>query len=441
MPRSRSRLLIALACGIFASGLSPQSYAIEWGAEPAIGVGYEYNDNIFLTTVAHEAVNGFTLSPSLDLSARQESWELRSSTQLTDRRYVNRSDLDADNGTTGLSYVYQTERNQLRLKGAYTNEAAWASSQIDPDIGLVQTNTRRATKLAEPNWNLMLTENLQLNLDYEWTAVTYENGLATNLLDYQQRVPSLTLSDQITSRTSLTAVLAYSEFEVTTPQDQIVQNSLIPTYTTSSRSTYAQVGITYAFSENLNGSLMGGPRKTVSSEVNIPWNSPPWTQFISPQFFYCAYVQTIDPGASCGLIQQTTTTNGNVFSGQLESTFELTHATLKFSRSVGASGSGSQVQSGNVNLRIDRQITQDRLSAWFEANGYLFTALSASATNQDRHYYQLTPGMHWRWTRYLSLDASYRYQRQRYVGQNDYARSNAFYVTLSYRWPKFSVSR
>lgn len=436
MFRRRSRPLIALACGVLALGLSsPRSNAIEWGAEPSIGIGAEYNDNIFLTTRAHESVHGVNLTPGLDLSARQPNWELRSSTQLTDKRYASRPDLDGDNGTETLSYKFITERSMLQLKGSYASEATWATSRIDADVGLVQTNTRRYTTLANPTWSWLLTEAVQLTADYQWTDVTYDKGLQYGLLDYQQQIPSLSFSAQVAERTKLTAAVAYSEFKVTTTE----WNLLIPQYTSKSRSTYTQVGITQEFTETLKGSISAGPRKTTQQLVTLPWVIFPG--FTQAQCYSYMTATGQDPAFCFTDSTQAINNHGSVFSGSLESTLERTHTTLSLSRAIDASGSGNQVETTSASLRIDRQLTPDRLSASLTADGYLITALGVTTQATDRHYYALSPGLHWRWTENLWVDGSYRYVRQRYVGASDYARSNAFYVSLSYHWPKFSVSR
>lgn len=435
MSRRPSCPIRVLACAVVALGLPNVSRAVEWAAEPRIGIGAEYNDNIFLTTVAHEAVHGFSLTPSLDFSAGQPNWEVRSSTQLTDKRYAGRSDISGDSGTETLTYKFNTERSLLRLKGSYTDEAAWSGSSINPDIGLVQTNIRRYTTMANLTWMWALSETIQLTADYQWSAVRYPKGLRANLLDYQQQIPSLSLTDRISERTKLTAAVAYSEFEVTTP----VRDLYFPLniYTGKSSTNFAQIGIAHDFTDTLKGTLSAGPRNTTQQIVSLPW----MVLFVNQAS--CVYFMTStgqDPSA-CDSVQQTSHGHGTVFSGILESTLELTHATLSLSRSVDGSGSGSQVETTNASLRIDRQLTPERLSLSLAADGYLVNALGVTTTATDRHYYSVSPGLHWRWTENLSLDGSYRYTRQRYVGNSDYARSNAVYLSLTYNWPKFSVSR
>jgi hypothetical protein len=140
-------------------------------------------------------------------------------------------------------------------------------------------------------------------------------------------------------------------------------------------------------------------------------------------------------------VTPSTTTYGSVFTGSLESRLQLTNTTFRFSRTVSPSGSGSQVQSGNVYLGIQRQITPERLSAQLIAEGYAIRALGNTTGTVDRNYYRLEPGLRWRWTEDLAVDASYRYARQRYVDAVDVATANSVNLVFTYTVPKISVSR
>ena len=119
----------------------------------------------------------------------------------------------------------------------------------------------------------------------------------------------------------------------------------------------------------------------------------------------------------------------------------MTSTTFRFSRTVSPSGSGSQVQAGNIYLGIQRQITPERLSARLTAEGYAIRALGPTTSYVDRNYYRLEPGLRWRWTEDLAVEASYRYARQRYVDADDVATANSVYLVFTYIWPKISVSR
>jgi hypothetical protein len=114
---------------------------------------------------------------------------------------------------------------------------------------------------------------------------------------------------------------------------------------------------------------------------------------------------------------------------------------LSFSRTVNPSGSGGEVETGNLTLAIDRQLTPERLSVRFLAEGYRFKALGSTSSSIDRNYYRLEPALRWRWTEDLDVDISYRYMRQRYVDAPDYAAANAVYLAFSYRPTRISLSR
>jgi hypothetical protein len=399
------RPLLVVTCCLALLGKTGLAQAIEWAAEPSIRTGLEYNDNIFLTTLPHESVSGANVTANLDFLARQEAWELRGGARLVSRRYEAREDLNKDNGTGSLSYYLKTERSLWQLKTSYASESILNSGDIDPDIGLTQRQTKRATTSATPTWAWQATKTTQLRLDYQFSDVQYEDG--AGLLDYRQQATSLTLSEQISARTNVYTILNYSDFRVTTPEADITTP-----YTDKSRTNSGQIGITYDITETLKGSLSGGPRKTVSEDA-------------------------------CGTSECPVrdTAHGSVFAGSLESQLELTRTTFRFSRTTSPSGSGREMQTSNLYLGIQRQITPERLSAQFTAEGYAFRALGPTTSTVDRNYYRIEPGLRWRWTEDLTVEVSYRYANQRYLDAVDVATANSVNLAFTYIWPRISVSR
>jgi hypothetical protein len=408
------RPLFVVTCCLALLGKTGLTQAIEWAAEPSIRAGLEYNDNIFLTTLPHESVSGANVTANLDFLARQEAWELRGGARLVSRRYEAREDLNKDNGTGSLSYYLKTERSLWQLKTSYASESILNSGDIDPDIGLTQKQTKRATTSATPTWSWQATKTTQLRLDYQFSDVQYEDG--AGLLGYRQQATSLTLSEQISARTNVYTILNYSDFRVTTPEADITTP-----YTAKSRTNSGQIGITYDITETLKGSLSGGPRKTVSDDMIDE---------------LCGVSPCLVP------ITPSTTTDGAVFAGSLESRLELTRTTFRFSRTISPSGSGREMQTSNLYMGIQRQITPERLSAQFTAEGYAFRALGPTTSTVDRNYYRIEPGLRWRWTENLTVEASYRYaKQQRYLDAVDVATANSVNLAFTYIWPRISVSR
>lgn len=393
-------------------GVPRASKAIEWVVDPSVRAGFEYSDNISLVkstvTPAPKSVSGTNLTANLDLGARQETWDLWGGVRLGSRHYRGRDDLDTDNRSANLRYEYRAERSLWSLKGSYADESILNAATIDSDVG---KQTTRTSTIINPAWSRSLTETTQLRVEYQFLDTQYENGIRVGLLDYRQQAVNLTVSDQLTQRTSVYAILGYSYFEVTTPESQITTS-----YTNTSQTNTAQLGASYNFTETLKGSLSGGPRKTTSEDR------------------IC--------GLSCVThVPQSSTGHGSVYKANLESQLELTSTTIGYSRSVDPSGSGGEVQTESLSLAIDRQITQDRLSVRFVADRYKFEALGATSISIDRNYYRLEPGLRWRWTTDVTLDASYRYSRLRYLNDTGAASANAVYITFTYVLPKTSISR
>ena len=393
-------------------GIPRFSDAIEWVADTSVRLGLEYNDNITLSTTPHDSVTGANLTTNLDLGARQENWDMWAGLQLSGRRYADRDDLDADNLFGNLRHEYRTPRSLWSLKTSYTDESILNTTTIDADVG--KQAARTGTSL-NPSLSLSLTETTQLRMDYQFVGTRYDDGARTGLLDYQQQVVNLTLSDQHTSRLSGYTILGFSTFEVTTPEPQINIS-----YTNTSQTNTVKMGISYDFSETLKGSLSGGPRKTTSETKTAQL---------------------------CGLgcmthVPISSTSYGSVFEVDLKNQLELTTTTIGFRRGLDPSGSGSEVQSDSLSVGINRQLTPDRLGLWASASVYKFEALDTTSINSlNRKYYQFESGLRWRWREDASIDASYRYSRQQYLNATEIASANAVFVTFSYMLPKKSISR
>ncbi|MHB8453974.1 MAG: hypothetical protein ACYDDO_04590 [Acidiferrobacterales bacterium] len=373
-----------------------------------------YNDNIRLTTTAEPAVTGTVTTPSVNLSARQEAWDLTGMAQWRNSRYSGQNGLDSNDQYLNLLSDYKTERSTWQLAGTYAKESALTGQTNVPDVGLVQTQTPQYTRSIAPTWTWMATETTQLQLAYQRSQVSYDNGAAVGLFNYSQDSTNLTLSNQFSERNQIFMVLGYSDFHVPVQQ--------FPGVGTTSKTSSEQIGLTHNFSETLTGSLAGGKRKTRTSGTQCD----PGVL----QVFGQCYVESAFSEGS-----------GSVYNASLQKQFQSSSVNLSFGRSIDPSGSGTQVQTDSTTLSINWQLAE-RLNAAFTANAYGIRALSGNTSAVDRNYYTAGPSLRWLWTTELTLDASYQYVRQKYASANALPEvSNAVYVTLTYTWPKLAISR
>jgi hypothetical protein len=409
--RPPSPILSAGIALVASAALAPhKACALEWSAEPMVSLQQIYNDNIRLTTAAHESVTGTLLIPKLTLSVRSENWGLNGAAQLRHSNYSGTEGLDSNDQTYTLASNFNTLRSRWQLSGSSTKESILTGDFIDGDTGLVRTQVERSAKSATPSWAFSLTETTKVSVDYQYTDVIYDQGLAVGLFDYQQSQTSLTLSSLLSERTQVFVTASYSEFDVTATQFH-------------SQNNVAQAGVDYRLTETMKLALSGGPRRTTSQGIVKVCTIP--------TIFGCAgFTDT----------NVTSETRGAVYNAALENQFENTRLKFNLSRNTSPSGTGAQVETDS--LGVTSQTALDpRNSLLFSATAYRARSDEDELSSTDRRYYLAEPKWRWRCSLHCTVDLSYRYTYLKYINQDIPAKSNSVSLVLAYQWPKMWISR
>ena len=131
---------------------------------------------------------------------------------------------------------------------------------------------------------------------------------------------------------------------------------------------------------------------------------------------------------------------GVVYDTALEKRLESGNLRIGLNRDVSSSGSGVEVETNALSLALQRSI-DPRNSLFFTTSANRTRSLEATLSNTDRRYYNAESGWRWRCTEACSLEVSYRYAYFKYINAIESAKSNALVLTLSYVWPKLSISR
>ncbi len=409
----RSAPLI-IACFLAASVVSPAAIATEWSITPSVNLQELYYDNILMLPTPQPSVTGTVLTPRLDLTARQEDWDLTGFARWRNSRFTGQNGIDTNDQYLNLASDYKTERNTWQIGGNYAKESLLTGSQNVADIGLVHTQTQSITRSIAPTWIWTANESTQVQLAYQRSIVTYGNGTAVGLFNYNQDSTTLTVSNQINERTQVFAILSYSTFRV--PVMQVSGTEM------TSKTSSAQLGVTRKFSATLTGSLAVGGQHTRTSGIQC-------NSFIFQLSGQCY------PEAS------SSKDSGSVYNASVQKQFERSNVSLTLGRAVAPSGEGAQVRSDSAVLSASWQFSE-RLLGTISANSYRIRALSANAAGFDRNYYSGGPGLRWQWTENLTANAVYQRLWQRGTGAGaPSASSNEIYLTLNYAWPAFSLSR
>lgn len=400
---------------LVASLVPASAMALEWSAEPSVSVQEIYNDNIQLTTAAHESVTGTLFSPRLQLAARSEIWNISSSAQFRDSNYSGIEGLDSKDNIYNLSSSYRTMRSQWQLSGTSAKESLLAGETLNPDISLARGQSQRDTKSGVLSFTHSFTETTRASLSYQNTDTVYEQGLARGQFDYQQDQVSLTVSEQYSERAQIFITGGYSKYKV-------------PANRFASENTTARLGITYNFDETTKLTLSGGVRKTSSQGVFR--ECVPSISAVPPFTIICLYKDTeID-----------SVDRGSVYDTSLEKQFEVSNLSIGYNRDVSSSSSGVQVETNALSVALQRPINP-RNNLFFTTSYYRTRSLEAALSNTDRRYYQGESGWRWRCTEACTLELSYRYANLKYANASESAKSNALVLTLTYLWPKIYISR
>jgi len=369
----------------------------------------EYNDNILLTTLPHNAVWGSILTPSLTLSRSSEVSQTSASARLNFNRYAGESGLDRNDQYFALSSNLKTERNIWAGNASYTRDST-LTSELN-QTGIVQSRTQRNLLTLAPTWTRMLSERNSLKLGYEYDQASYD-GSSVGLINYSNQSAQASWLYQLSGSDLLNMTASYSRFQ--TADGNYKANTI-----------GVQAGLTYSFSETLKGSILAGVSRTQS---NI--NSPARIVVIIPGVFYILVPpQTIS-----------TTDVVPVLSASLEKQFETTTINASVSRELNPTGNGSLAETDRFGLGASHKFSET-LSGSVNGAAYRSRYIGNAVTSANSRYYELALNLNWRMSEQWVLDSGYRYARVEYQASSLVPVSNMVYASVRYDWPKISVSR
>jgi len=414
---------------IIALAMSCSVEAAEWSAEPRVSLRTGYNDNIRLTTAAHDSVWETDLSPSVKFGVARENQGVFGVAGFAIRRFSGGSGresssvLDREDYHLNTNAYHRTERNTFSGNIIYTRDST-LDSQLDETGNVVSNRATRDRFTLGPSWERILSEKMRLNLNYQFTTVSYSDDPGiSNLVKYDSQVLSSSLVRQFTPRIQGTISASYSRYEPETGFDSSTIN--------------LQAGISRNFSETLVASFLAGQRKTTSDSL-----------------YATGGCLGADPGASfpsctggiaipTGTRNDETDTSGSVFSANITKTLETGVLRASLSRSTNPGSNGELLDATRLSLFGEHRFTEKlrtTLSIGITQNETIVNRVGRE-TNQDKEtYINIIPRVSYRWSREWELAGDYQYAKNKTANSNTATR-NAVYLTLSYRPMKVSLSR
>lgn len=385
--------------GFLAIAFAGNGWSAEWSFEPSFSARGEYNDNLTLSALPHDAVWGAWLTPDLKVKGATETMDIKTGAAADFVSYRGGKDTNFTNLNFPLLARYHSEQDALMLDTSFVRDNTLIGEL--QQTGVVVSFTQRNRLVVAPSWTHALTEKLAFQGGYQFNDVTYEDGVQFNLFNYTLHAGNAGLSYNLTERDTLLGMGHYVDFTV--PQAQL-------------HSTYYgfHLTLTHAFSESFTASASGGFR-TISSESS-----------------------TVTPPA-------TDRTSVGLFSASVEKKFERGLLRLEGAREINPSGLGLLLQTDRASLRAERDVTE-RLTAAFYGSIYWTQSVATrdnTRTFPDNRYFRIEPRLSYRVTERWTVSGSYSYSYRDIAVPGDLQRAsaNATYLMVTYHPLKLSVSR
>jgi len=419
-----------------ALALSLPIQAAEWSAEPKISVRTGYNDNIRLTSAKHDSVWEADVTPAVKFGVATENQGLSGNADFSIRRFyggsgsnsssvLNREDYHLD-----VDSYHRTERNDFGANLKIIRDST-LDSELDETGQAIQSRATRLSISLGPSWTTNLNEKTRLSFNYRHTRVTYSDDPGvTDLVEYDFDNFNSSLLRQFTPLVQGTLSASYSIFKPDTELE--------------SKTTSIQAGISRRFSETLSTNWLAGWRNTKSDNLTSTGfciGANPGANF--PKCNGGFPVKT-------GTASDDTTNSGSVFSAGIDKLLETGSLGASLSRQTIPSGSeGELLDVTNLLLtgeyRHTEKLTSSIAIEWI--NRETIVSSTGNPDKGKRKLFRISPRLSWRWQRDWVLAGEYQYVRDdRDTGTGsdtgtNTATRNAYYLTISYRPTKISISR
>ncbi len=348
----------AIGCGcLLGAGGMSQLYAAQWSVQPVFSWQTDYDSNRGLIPGGRGS-EAAVLSADLQVQRSLENMQIMLEPHFDVRRYSDAIWGPGDDRSVTGAFSWDSERTKLSLNGSYANQNTLTTELIE--TGIVDTNTRRRTSVANAELDMARTENHLFFTQASYLESSYSGPLFIELLLPGYRYESAAAGERFILSEHLT--LSVSAFGDILHSDRAGG---------SSHEAGGQAELTYAHSERTTFDILVGESRRVLSG-----------------------------SASTGT---------NVVASATRN-FELGSISLAYSRSLVPYGNGFLVQRQQISASLRRA-----LSPYLDADLTLLRIDNNEATVQlgvDRRFYDnVIGGLSWKigetWTLRSEVSASW----------------------------------
>ncbi len=386
-------------------------HAAEWAIEPSISSRANWTDNINLTPKARENVFSWSVGPRVTFARRTEATEVAGTASVGINRYPGNSALDTDDAGLSLASQLRGERNTYGLSAAYTRDSTLQTELATTGIALARAQRDLAT--LSPSWSYSLTERSSVFAQYRYDQAHYQSGIG--LVDYSNQQGSGGYQYLLSERSAATLSASYSRYR--TDDASILQSSY-----------GVNVGLTHNPLERLTLALGIGSRRTDTKITNTATFCPFGPVIICNTFGIPLETLTATSNTS---------NSGLSYNASADYKWERTTANFSASRDINPTGSGLVVQTDRLAVGIGRQFSE-KLSG--NSSAVWLVSRYIGGLSGDIDYYNLNTSLSWKLDEWWSAGGGYSFAYQKVKGAPDSASANTVYLSISFNWPKISIS-
>lgn len=397
----RLLLPIVLAGGAVWDGAMHGARAEAWQIQPSISLQGSYDDNARMIAGEEDEVTSTSVIGALELSRLGEVRETRAVLRYDAIRYSGDDEGldDRDNQLARLQHRSRGELHEWGLEASYRRDTLLRTVDVsfdpedielepddDVDDVLVRRSVRRNRTVFRPNWTRELSERWKIRTEYRYNDVEFDDVGAEVLTDYTDHTLTLGTQYDLSEISAMTLAVDGNHYTA---------DNFDRTYD----SVALRAGYTRRFSELTTGVIdLGVSRVSFDTES--------------------------ESGEDTGFI----------FSVGGTKRTALTRFTGTVGRRLYSSGSGDVIRSDEVVFRMNRKLTE--LSGLkIRARVFENAALSRDRPEANRRYLLAEAGWNRRLTQWWSVEAMYRYRRQKRDIDPNSADSNAVFLTIKYTKP------
>ncbi len=383
-----------------------ESYSSEKLLEASVNARAEYNDNIFLTTLPHDAISRIVITPSLSGIIKEQNWQIELNSKLRINQYSDHK-LDSNGQLFSLTGQYSTERNIFSISVGH--DLISSLSTASTDFGISSRRVERKTQSVTPQYTRFLTERLVLTLSYSYSDTDYLDD------DEDRFVASYTQTGSAALRYNLTE------------KDQVSLNFQAVDYARKDNLGDIQlfdinVGFDHKFSETLSMDLaVGGSRRDS-------------TNLQTSVFDFFGTEIKVSEGID-------TKTNGATLNLGLNQLLETGSVGVRVSRNTTTNSFGGLNETDKIVVNYDEKFSS--LWRYFIAATYEnVTSESIATTSSDREVVFLDARMSYSLTQDWNMSLSYRYTQRKFKNissDESTPHSSRLQIGLTYNLPPLST--